>query len=242
MKKLVVLGLVFSMIGMFCQVNAEEHTQTIKNAIAKYKQRNFLGCISDLRMITEKDPASAVAWYYLGNAYMNIAMQSEAHEAFDKVVELNSVPKLTSYAIQAKMCMENPARCEYQDLTYNEIQKLKEDPVAFINEYLASKNAVTKSEDDIEIEKLIGGKYQGKVHPNAKEFIRQERAKMEQMNLKSDAYMPNINNALAMYIENDNQKNNYADLLRYYENQENSKNISPEMLQLMMMQNSMPNF
>lgn len=242
MKKLVILGLVFSMIGMFCQVGAEEHTQTIKNAIAKYKQRNFLGCISDLRMITEKDPASAVAWYYLGNAYMNIAMQSEAHEAFDKVVELNSVPKLTSYSIQAKMCMENPARCEYQDLTYKEIQKLKADPVAFINEYLANKNAVTKSEDDIEIEKLIGGQYSGKVHPNAKEFIRQERAKMEQMNLKSDAYTSNINNALAMFIENDNQQTSYADLLKYYQNKEDKNNISPEMLQLMMMQNSMPNF
>lgn len=241
MKKLVILGLVFSMIGLFCQANAEDQTQTIKNAIAKYKARNFLGCISDLQMATKKDPASAVAWYYLGNAYMNIAMQSEAHEAFDKVVELNSVPKLTSYSIQAKMCMENPERCEYQNFKYDEIQKLKADPVAFINEYLASKNTVTKSPEDIEIEKLIEGKYNGKLHPNAKEFIRQERAKMEQMNIKSNADFENVNNAFAMYMDS-NRIEGYEDLLKMYQSADGAQKISPEIIQLMMMQNSMPNF
>ncbi len=260
MKKSFILALTItvalaalSIAGVYAAGNSAE----IREAIAKYKQKNYIGCISDMQQLTEKDPSVAIAWYYMGSSYMNIAMKPEAHEAFDKVIQLNSVPQLTSYAIQAKMCMENQNQCTYEDFTYKEIQQLKNDPVGFFANYLAQKNTVSKSENAIEIEKLIDGKYHY-IHPSAQQFIEQEHMKMQQSEinnnkaqLPSDEKMARIldilqnNNSqvssMAMIMENSNNKQNDFDYLKYYKQNGNNK-ITPEMLQLMMMNNSMSNF
>ena len=230
MKKLFILGLVFSIVGMFGiqnastaveETNAEtNNTQVIKEAIQKYKDKNYLGCISDLRIETKKDPMSTVSWYYLGNAYMNIAMKQEAHEAFDKVVQLNTVPKLTSYAIQAKLCMENPAKCNYQDFNNEQIAQLKANPNQFLESYFESLSDKNKNKDDIEIEKLIKGAYSGKVHPDASKVIIQERTKMEQNKINSKAALPDDYSAMAMILET----NPLEDLKESMQNYKNGQN------------------
>ncbi len=252
MKKLFILGLVFSIIGLFCNSNCAQaegdSTQVIKGAIEKYKNKNYLGCISDLKMETAKDPASTVSWYYLGNAYMNIAMKREAHEAFDKVVQLNTVPKLTSYSIQAKICMENPARCTYQDFNKEQIAQLRLDPNGFLESFFSNLNNQTKSQTDMEIEKLIKGGYRENIHPEAREVIMQERTKMEQNNINSRnrAALP-TNDKLAEAIEMLNSQN--SNMAMILENQNKNQNympqantITPEMVQMMLMQSSMTNF
>ena len=188
MKKELILGLVFLVMfslsgiqGVFAEDNA-----AVKAAIKKYKDKNYLGCISDLQLYTKKEPKSAIAWYYLGNSYMKIALKEEAHEAFEKVIELNTVPKLTSYSIQAELCMENAEKCKYQNFTVEEIKKLKEDPTAFLEEYFTKKNEVVQEDEQtVQIKELINGKY-GTVHPDAKEFIRQERVKMQQSEINAN--------------------------------------------------------
>ena len=146
MKKLLICALIMSVISIFCFAPdtkaAENDKQVIKEAIAKYKAKNYLGCISDLKMYTAKETNNAVAWYYLGTSYMNIAMLGEAQDAFDKVIELNTVPQLTSYSIQAKLCMENQEKCKYQDFTYDEIKQLKSDPVKFLDSFLAKQQTM----------------------------------------------------------------------------------------------------
>ncbi len=188
MKKGFIVGLILltgiMMSGI--QVIGAEDTAAIKSAIKKYKDKNYLGCISDLKLYTQKDPNSATAWYYLGNSYMNIAMKPEAHEAFEKVVTLNTVPKLTSYAIQAELCMENVEKCKYQNFTLDEIKKLKADPNAFLEEYFNKKDEVVeKDEQTVQIENLINGSYANNIHPDAQEFIRQERIKMKQTEINA---------------------------------------------------------
>ncbi len=248
MKKLFILGLVFSIIGLFCNSNvaqaASDNAEVIKGAIEKYKNKNYLGCISDLKMETAKDPASTISWYYLGNAYMNIAMKTEAHEAFDKVVQLNTVPKLTSYSIQAKICMENPARCTYQDFNKDQIAQLRLDPNGFLESFFSNLNNQTKSQTDIEIEKLINGGYGGNLHPEAREVIMQERTKIEQntINTGNRASLP-TNDKLAEAIEMLNKQN--SNMAMIIENQNYAppvNQITPEMVQMMLMQNSMTNF
>lgn len=193
MKKTLILGiLIASLIGVFTinTVNAavytqEESKQIIKEAIAKYKEKNYLSCISDLKLYTDKDPDNAVAQYYLGSAYMNVAMKDDARVAFDKVIELNTVPQLTSYAVQAKLCMENPIRCSYKNFNYEEIQKLRENPENFFNEIVnAVKLPEIKDANVEEIDKLIDGAYSG-VHPDAKAFIDQERVKIQQSKMNA---------------------------------------------------------
>ncbi len=185
MKKQIVLGLVFtliiSMISILECSAADKNPAALKSAIAQYKNKNYLGCISELKDYTSKDPSSAVAWYYLGSSYMNIAMQDEANNAFAKVIELNSVPKLTSYSIQAQLCMKDPSQCEYKNYTLKEIEQLKLDPAKFIEEYNKPKVEEQAPQDPrvVEINKLINGEYQGNIHPDADTFIRQESLKME---------------------------------------------------------------
>lgn len=263
MKKIFMLGLVFALIlsiGFITRVYAKEtNMQLIKDAISKYKNKNYVGCISDLRMYTEKDPSSAIAWYYLGNSYMNIAMKQEAHAAFEKVIALNTVPKLTSYSIQAQICMENPTKCNYQNFSTDEIKKLKADPTAFLEQYFANLANTGKDADTVEIEQLIKGSYSQNIHPQAREFIRQEKTKMKQNEINTDqAFIPSSdklaqavkllkeqNNDLtgfAMMMDSNNQtnNNNYAEMIKQYQSE--NRKITPEMLQMMMMSNMMPTF
>lgn len=254
MKKLVILGLI--VLNMFMLTNtvfAVQDDEATKRAIEKYKERNFIGCISDFKIITEKDPSNVVGWYYLGNSYMNIALKAQAHQAFDKVVQLNSVPQLTSYSIQAKLCMENPARCDYQNLSLEEIDQLKVDPSGFLDKYMADKMN-TGNTDFVEIDKLIEGDY-NQIHPEAQEFIDQEKLKMQQTEINiNQAYlnrdyqvaqminmMQQQNNDLSkmtMLMNNNQPNNSYGEVLNYVEKNQD-KNSSAQMVQMMLMQNSM---
>lgn len=255
MKKLAILGLmIISLFVLSDRVFADiKDTDATKEAIEKYKERNFIGCISDLRMVTQKDPSNVIAWYYLGTSYMNIALNSEAHQAFDKVVQLNSVPQLTSYSIQAKLCMENPTRCDYQKLNNEEIEQLKVNAADFLDKYIENK-LKEETADLSEIEKLIQGEY-NLVHPEAKEFIDQEKLKMQQNEINvNQAYLnrdyqviqmmdmlQEKNNDLSkmtMLMNNNSNNNSYDEVLNYVEKSQN-KEKSSQMLQMMMMQNSM---
>ena len=261
MKKIFMLGIVLALILSFGSVQKvfaqDDDSKIIKEAITKYKNKNYVGCISDLRMLTEKDPTSTIGWYYLGNAYMNIAMKQEAHAAFEKVINLNTVPKLTSYSIQAQICMENPVKCEYQDFSYDEIKKLKADPAGFLDQYFANLNNTNKDADTVEIENLINGSYPQNLHPQAREFIRQEKTKMKQNEINTNqAYMQSTDklaqavkllkeqnnniSSFAMMMDSNSQENNsnYAEVIRQYHNE--NKTITPEMVQMMMMSNMMP--
>lgn len=261
MKKSLILGLVsalmfgiFSIVPVLAEEPTEEQSIVIRDAIDKYKNKNYLGCISDLQLLTDKDPSVAIAWYYIGSSYMKISMVPEAHYAFDKVIQLNSVPQLTSYSIQAKLCMENTTQCKYEDFTYAEIQQLRADPVSFLNEYFVKKSGVNKDQNNVEIEKLIDGTYRY-YHPNAKNFIDQERIKMQQAEinrgkaaLPTDLKMARImdivknNNTdistMAMMLENN--QINQMDYSEYYKHGETTK-VTPEMVQMMMMNNSIQN-
>lgn len=253
MKKLFITGLMLAMLGgLFNTVYAlekvkETNPAAIRDAIAKYKDKNFVGCISDLRMYTEKDPSSAIAWYYLGNAYMRISMQQEANEAYNRVISINTVPVLTSYSIQAQMCMQDPSKCEYQNFSYDEIKELRKNPAEFIAQFLASKQNQDSDANTVEIEKLINGSYTNNMHPDAKTFIMQEKTKMRQneINSNNQAYLSQ-DQKLAEAVEMlKNQKNNsnFAMMLDLPPTQSSNQNqVSPEILQLMLMQNQMSNF
>ena len=106
--------------------------QAVRVAINKYKAQDYIGCIQDLEEYSEDDPSNAVAYYYTGIAYMNVGMRDKSIEAFNKVATINSVPILSSYAIQATNCMNNSiVPCKYKKYSKAEIEELVQDPAAF---------------------------------------------------------------------------------------------------------------
>ncbi len=185
MKRKFILGLVLALSFNFCSIGISyadnSNDAELNAAIKKYKEKNYVGCISDLKQFTEKNGQNAVAWYYLGNAYMNIAMNEDAGKAFSKVVEINSVPKLTSYSIQAQLCMKDPSQCEYKNYSLKEIEQLKINPAKFLEEYNKPKEVEVVPEDPkvVEINRLINGEFHANMHPDAESFIRQETLKIE---------------------------------------------------------------
>lgn len=80
-------------------------------AIAKYKQKNYIGCIQDLTPIVEKDGKNAVAQYYLGTSYTQLGMTSEAKGAYQKVIDLDVDTKLTEYSKRAIACIDGRPEC-----------------------------------------------------------------------------------------------------------------------------------
>ncbi len=202
MKKILLAGLFFALLlsfGIKEEVNAyindseieaknleAVNSQEIRDAISSYKKGDYLACISILKDYTMRYEDNAVAWYYLGSSYMNIAMINEANDAFDKVIRLNTVSKLTSYAIQAQLCMRNTAGCRYENFTATEVRKLKENPAGFIQNYYNAMNQKTvKTDDVIQIENLINGTYINNIHPQAQDFILTERAKIKAAQINS---------------------------------------------------------
>lgn len=162
----------------------QESKKIINGAIAKYKAKNYVGCISDLKIYTTNDDKNAVAWYYLGNAYMRIAMKDDAMQAFDRAIALDTVPQVTAYSVQAKMCMEDPTSCKYQLFSKDDIAKLRLDPKKFFDELAIPK--VEVEEPTIqnpyyeEINKLISNKYTAGVHNDARRVLEQEKMRAEQ--------------------------------------------------------------
>ena len=244
MKKSLIAGLILTLMGLstlnIVYSAATNNSQEIKDAIAKYKAKNYLGCISDLKYYTQRDSSSAVAWYYLGSSYMNIAMKSDAHAAFDKVVSLNTVPQLTSYAIQAKLCMENPANCKYQSFNADQIEQLRANPTGFLNSLLAPKEE-TKDAGVVEIEKLIQGYYGNYLHPEAKEFVDEQKIKMQQLEINSDRAYIQPNEKIAQSLKVINNQNYSNGMAMIIENSTQS-GITNDAVNLMKIQDSMINY
>lgn len=80
-------------------------------AIAKYKQKNYTGCIQDLTPVVKKDENNAVAQYYLGISYTQLGMTGEAKEAYQKVIDLDVDSKLTEYSKRAVACIDGRPEC-----------------------------------------------------------------------------------------------------------------------------------
>ena len=80
-------------------------------AISKYKQKNYVGCIQDLIPVVEKDDNNAVAHYYMGIAYAQLGMKSEAQNSYQKVIGINADTKLTEYSKRAIACLNGRPEC-----------------------------------------------------------------------------------------------------------------------------------
>lgn len=190
MKKILLAVLLICLIAgtdLNVQAASKAYNSQINIAINKYKMRNYVGCIQDLLIVEKKDPSNVVVHYYLADAYMKIGSVDKATSEFDKVIALNSVPALTSYSIQAKNCLGGSGTCEYVKLNSDQIPNLINDPQNYINTLKAKTLNGVASPDNTEIDKLINGKYNSNVHPEANRVIIDTLLKQEKhdMNVNS---------------------------------------------------------
>ena len=164
--------------------------QAVRKAINKYKAQDYIGCIQDLEEYSEEDPSNAVAYYYTGIAYMNVGMRDKSIDALNKVATINSVPILSSYALQATNCINNNiSPCKYKKYSKTEIEELVQDPGAFFAKKAAEPEDATPEatiEDTTDIDRLIQGKYPENIHPDARKVIQETKLIQEQDRLNAE--------------------------------------------------------
>ena len=84
----------------------------IKSAVAKYKAGNYTGCLQELFSLTKKDPSNALAYYYMAMAYTHVDMQSEAIQAYEKVMALSPNTYLSDNALKGRDCLTGGPACK----------------------------------------------------------------------------------------------------------------------------------
>lgn len=93
-------------------------------AIRKYKKGNYTGCLQDFQNIVRKRP-TAIAYYYMAMSYSHAGKRDEAIKCYTKSLALNPSGQLQEYAQAGKNCLENPQQCSVQGnaSTMNELDK-----------------------------------------------------------------------------------------------------------------------
>lgn len=126
---------------------------TVKSALAKYKAGNYTGCLQELFSVTIKDPSNALAYYYMAMAYTHLNMQSDAIEAYEKVIALNPNTYLTEYATKGRDCLTGGPACISADA-------------------VASGDSEEGGEDDLD--KFVNSPYGNGLSPEMNQEIKQK--------------------------------------------------------------------
>ena len=80
-------------------------------AIKYYKAGNYTQSYITCTEIIKKDPANALAQYYLAMSNVQLGNKEEAINAYNNVISLSEKSILSSYAKKGKRCIETPSMC-----------------------------------------------------------------------------------------------------------------------------------
>ena len=210
----------------------------IKSLINQYKSQNYLGCINYSDKIIKENPSNIFAYYYRGLAYLQLGKKDEAKQAFEQVITLNSNTTLVEYAQKATACINSPEECakayeQTNDLeqfiksnnffdksVQSEMNKKKLDRIREnINDELGPKKGEMPSND--EIANAVKTLAKLGINPLAGINTSYQNPQMMEMNmlLGNNSYNGNNMNMLPLLLMNHNS----------------SQQLSPELIQTMMM-------
>ncbi len=116
--KLLLAGLIIS--GIFFQTGmtyaasktTSAPTSFVYQAIAKYKQKNYTGCIQDMDYAINHGKASDVAYYYKALSYARLGMKDEARQAYESARQTTANQSIATYATHAISCIDDSANCD----------------------------------------------------------------------------------------------------------------------------------
>lgn len=263
MKKIACLILCFLISGAYtiCAASTKSVTPQVYSGISNYKKANYTGCIQDMEAALKKNPNDVLAKYYLALVYTKIGLQEDAKKYYQQVVDQNSEKILTKYSQKALVCLDNPndEKCVKKEkdddgmsefiesgeflhpdlkksLQKRELKDVKDsfnadqfpdmDNYRFIND---AKDRTQPTDAQIaaavKILAKVGYNPAAQVYNNA--FINPSAASFNMMNT------------------NQNSNNNFLNMLPYLMAQKNgtqNSNISPELIQTMLMNQAIPGF
>lgn len=123
LASLAIFGLLTPMGITFAATNkGNAPTSLVYQAISKYKNRNYTGCIQDLDYAISHGRSSDVAFYYKALSYARLGMKEDARSAYESAYNMTSNYTLAEYAKQAISCIDDPETCDSkldpQDITF----------------------------------------------------------------------------------------------------------------------------
>ena len=259
MKKLFVNFVLIAVAATtLCAGMAQADNAAIKSAIAKYKAKNYVGCLQEITAILEEDPSDAAAYYYQALSFAQLGNVQEAQKAYNKVIDLNTNEVLVEHATRGIACLkgEDNAGCKEPE---------KPDTATELDKFINSDKFYSKSvQKEINLKKLerkkqaINEQLKSEAsEPTDAEIAEAVRtlAKLginplghNSQNNKIDpaAYtqMMQQSNELAqlnmLMGNNNNGQNNWLPMLLMSQN--GQQKLSPELIQTMMMSSMNANF
>lgn len=251
MKKLILSLTLIAFISTAMHVSAAQVTNAeIRAAVQKYKMKNYIGCLQDTQAMVKKDPSSAIAYYYQALAYSQLGKRTEATDAYNSVITLNSMPILVENATKAINCLEGKEGCKPEEKEESELDtfvksgkfygnsvqsELNQKRLEHVKQEINNQKSEMPTNDEIAeavktlakagINPLAG---MNGANPTAYANMFQQSPEMMQMNMLMGG---NNNNSMG---------NNMMPMLMMA--QQNGQKVSPELIQSMMMSNMASDF
>lgn len=265
MKKISCLILCFLISGVLSIALAATKSVSpqVYSGIANYKKANYTGCIQDMEAALKKNPDDILAKYYLALVYTKIGLKDEAKNYYEMVVNQGGEKILVDYSKKALVCLENPEdkvcgkKGDEEDVKMSEFiqsgefmhpdlkksiqeRELKDvknsfnsDKMPDIENYRFINDASGEIPTDAQIAAAV--KILAKVGYNP----------AAQVTNPYNALMNNPQMAQMNMFHTNQNSNNMMNLLPYLMAQKNNgtnSNISPELIQTMLLNQAMPSF
>ena len=77
---------------------AEYKTDFFKMGKYQYKVSNYIGCIESMQKVVASDPKNAMAHYYFGMSYTQLAQKDKAKNEYSLVITLSPLLPIAYYA------------------------------------------------------------------------------------------------------------------------------------------------
>lgn len=255
MKKIIFTFLILSF--MLCEVSCAKplYNSQVNSAIQMYKAKNYTECLQVMFDVVTQDPSNVVAYYYIAISQARLGNKEKAQEAYQRVIDLNSSSQLSRYAKNGIACLNDPEQCKSQfslsssqkaldnvsgQIEENRIQAVKDIvnkknniqdvPMEYMKNFkdyslpqnqLQNKSELpTPSKDEIAnaLDTLKRAGYQN--------YLPQPPVTAEQMQMSM------IN---SLNTNNNNYNNPMAGFMPYMSNPQDMAQMSPELIQSMMM-------
>ncbi len=255
---LIIMGLIFTTGITFASSKKEPLPSSfLFQAMNKYKQKNYTGCIQDMDYMIQKGHPTDLAFYYKAISYSKLGMSDMAKENYQQAINVTSNTTLKDYASQALICIDDPSACD-MNLDDGDITKFIKSEKFMHNDVKNNlqENAINRAKEEINNQKKPSDanlKYinQNNNQPTDKEIADAIRT-LSKLGINPFNSMSAINpymqeqNAELMQINallgNNNNSNNMMNLIPILTMQGGNTQASKDLMQAYMMNQMLPNF
>ena len=240
----------------------------VQNLIAKYRAKNYVGCIQEAQSKIKLESPNPVAMYYMALAYTQIGDVNAALELYDNILKLNPGETLSECVIRGRDCLTGGPACPNLGVDGSDVDEA-------VNEYksesvllnldtnqtgaaspLVSKNIISAEtpiaglvEEENQVKKNDFSDEAAKV-PTNDEVLKAVKT-LQDAGIAVTFQPGQLNNMLnnnpemaqlQMMMGGNNSNNNGFDMLPYMmmQSKENTQ-YNPQMVQAMMMNYMLPN-